>query len=73
MYKVIEFFTDLHDMDHEYHVGDIFPRDGISVSAERIAELSGSENKRNMPLIEEVAEEKKATRKRKTKKEEADA
>lgn len=73
MYKVIESFTDLHDMEHEYHAGDTFPRDGINVSAERIKELSSSENKRKMPLIVEIVEEKKATRKRKAKKEEADA
>ena len=29
MYKVIVYFTDLHDNDHEYHEGDIFPREGI--------------------------------------------
>lgn len=57
MYKVIEYFTDLHDNDHPYHVGDPFPREGIEVTAERIKELSGSNNKRHMPLIEEVAEE----------------
>ena len=58
MYKVIEYFTDLHDKDHEYRVGDLFPRDGITVSEERIRELAGNDNKRKVPLIEEVEEEK---------------
>lgn len=28
MYQVMEYFTDLHDADHEYHPGDIFPPRG---------------------------------------------
>ena len=39
-YKVIEYFTDLQDNDHEYNVGDLFPRDGKEVSEERLTELS---------------------------------
>lgn len=58
MYKVIVYFTDLHDNDHEYHEGDIFPREGIKVADERLAELSGSDNKRGIPLIEKVEERK---------------
>lgn len=57
MYKVIVYFTDLHDNDHEYHEGDIFPREGVKVADERLAELSGSDNKRGIPLIEKVEEE----------------
>ena len=57
MYQVIEYFTDLHDADHEYHPGDIFPREGISVSEERLRELSGSDNKRGMPLIVGIPDE----------------
>lgn len=56
MYKVIEFFTDLHDMDYPYNVGDPFPREGISVTEERLAELSGSNNKRGIPLIKQIEE-----------------
>lgn len=56
MYKVIEYFTDLHDNDHEYHEGDIFPREGIKVTEERLKELSGPDNKRGMPLIEKAEE-----------------
>ena len=57
MYKVIKYFTDLHDNDHPYHVGDEFPRRGIKVTDERLKELSGSENKQGVPLIEAVEEE----------------
>lgn len=63
MYKVIEFFTDLHDQDYPYKVGDTFPRAGIKVTEERIKELLGSNNRRGKPLIEEVKDEaEKATR-----------
>ena len=57
MYQVMEYFTDLHDADHEYHPGDIFPREGISVSEERLRELSGSDNKRGIPLIVKIPDE----------------
>ena len=67
MYRVIEFFTDLHDGDFPYNVGDKFPRDGITVTEERLAELSGSNNKRKMPLIEFVEEPEKPAKKAKKK------
>lgn len=51
MYKVIKHFIDLHDDDHSYEEGDIFPREGITVKPERIAELAGSNNKQKTPLI----------------------
>lgn len=54
MYKVIKHFTDLHDNDHIYNVGDEFPRDGVEVKQERIDELAGSDNKQQTPLIEKV-------------------
>lgn len=55
-YKTIVYFTDLQDKDHPYHVGDPFPRKGLEVSEARIAELSGSQNRRGIPLIEKVPE-----------------
>lgn len=61
MYKVIKFFTDLQDNEHPYNVGDIFPREGVTVTEGRIAELAGSNNKQGQPLIEEV--KKVATKK----------
>lgn len=54
MYKVIKFFTDLQDHDRPYHVGDEFPRKGMTVSENRLAELAGSANKQGVPLIEKV-------------------
>ena len=58
MYKAIEFFTDLHDNNHPYNVGDIFPRSGFSVTAGRLAELAGRNNKRGNPVIQLVEEER---------------
>lgn len=54
MYKVIKFFHDLQDNNHAYNVGDTYPREGAKSTAERIAELSGKENKQGCPLIEKV-------------------
>lgn len=51
-YKVIAIFTDRQDNRWRYNVGDIFPRQGLSVSDERIKELSSDENRRGIPLIE---------------------
>lgn len=53
-YKVISYFTDLQDNEHEYHEGDVFPRGGFSVSDERIAELSSSQNRQHKPLIKKI-------------------
>lgn len=57
MYKVVRYFTDLQDNDHEYNVGDTFPRIGLEVTDERLAELASVENKQGVVLIEKVAEE----------------
>lgn len=57
MYKVIKHFIDLHDNDHSYNEGDIFPREGVDVSEERLKELEGSDNKQHTPLIELVEED----------------
>ena len=61
MYQVIRFFTDLKDNDYAYKVGDTFPREGVEVSEERLAELAGSDNKQGTPLVKKV----RAKRKRK--------
>lgn len=65
-YKVIKHFTDLHDNGYPYGVGDTFPRQGLSVTEGRLAELAGSENRQGMPLIQLVEEKPKAKRARKT-------
>ena len=54
MYKAIKSFSDLQDNRHKYLVGDVFPRKGLSVSKERIAELSTTNNRRGEPMIAEV-------------------
>lgn len=59
MYKVIKYFTDKDDNRHPYKVGDTFPRKGLEVAEERLAELAGSDNLRGEPLIVFVEEEKK--------------
>lgn len=54
MYKVIKYFVDLQDGNRPYNVGDVFPRSGLEVKPERLAELAGSENRRGVPLIKLV-------------------
>ena len=65
MYKVIKSFTDLQDNNYAYSVGDTFPRNGVEVDAERIAELSSDKNRLGVPLIEEIVEKPKRVRKKK--------
>ena len=65
MYKVIKYFTDLQDNNYAYYVGDTFPRNGVEAVAERIAELSSDKNLQGVPLIEEIVEKPKRTRKKK--------
>lgn len=55
MYKVIKHFCDLQDKNYSYNEGDVFPRKGLEVSEERLAELAGSDNKQGRPLIELVS------------------
>ena len=56
MYKVIKHFCDLQDKNHSYNEGDIFPREGLEISEERLAELAGSQNRQRTPLIKAVEE-----------------
>lgn len=51
-YRVIKLFTDLQDNSYKYEVGDRYPHLGYEPTAQRIAELSGSQNKQRTPLIE---------------------
>lgn len=67
-YKVIKYFTDLQDNEHPYNEGDIFPRSGVTVSAERLKELSGSDNRQGVPLIEAVEEAEEKPKKKRAKK-----
>lgn len=63
MFKVLKHFTDLQDNNHAYEAGDIYPREGLQPTAERIAELSGSNNKQGVPLIAPIADKAKPVQK----------
>ena len=65
MYRVIEYFEDLQDNGQPYNVGDVFPKGNKKVTEERLNELSTDKNRRHIPLIEEIAEKPKRTRKKK--------
>lgn len=56
-YKALVYFEDLKDNRHPYHAGDSFPRAGYEPSAERIAELCGTNNKRGKAVIEPMKQE----------------
>lgn len=60
MYRVMVQFADFQDGNYVYNAGDPFPRDGHTVSADRIRELSTEENKLGIPLIEATPKRKKA-------------
>ena len=64
MYKAVKAFRDLKT-NLVYAVGDTFPHNGAEVDAERIAELASDKNRLGVPLIEEIAEKPKRTRKKK--------
>ena len=59
MYKALIRFFDGLDNKHLYNPGDTFPRNGLEVSEERLAKLSGSNNKLGKPVIEFVEAPKK--------------
>lgn len=61
MYRAIEDFADLQDNRYSYKTGDVFPRDGLKVSAERIKELATKKNRRKRPVIKEFADPVKET------------
>lgn len=50
-YIVVKDFSDIQDDRHVYHAGDIFPRMGLEVSEERVAELASRDNRRGEILI----------------------
>lgn len=53
-YKVIKFFMDGQDHNYSYIPGNIYPREGLTPSAERIAELASTKNRLGEILIEPV-------------------
>lgn len=58
MYRVLTYFTDMQDNNHPYTEGKPFPRDGLIVSEARLKELSSTNNRRGIKLIEFVEDEK---------------
>ena len=54
---VYERFKDLEDNNHIYRKGDIYPREGLEPTKERIKELSSKKNKIGEVLIKKVNEE----------------
>lgn len=52
MYVVKVYFEDALDQHYPYNVGDKYPRKGFTASKKRLAELSGTDNARGIPLIE---------------------
>ena len=61
---VLKAFVDLQDNNFVYHVGDEFPRNGAKVSAKRLEELSTNKNRRGIPIIEKIGEDKKEDEKK---------
>lgn len=55
-YRVIKRFVDLKNNNTVYLPGDTYPRAGATVSEARLVELSGTDNKRGIPLIEKIPE-----------------
>lgn len=47
-------WVDLQDNKYEYKQGDIYPREGLEVSEERIKELSTINNKLGEILIQKI-------------------
>lgn len=54
MYFVLSRFADLLDNNRIYEAGDDYPRPGLDVTPERLAELAGSDNRTGRPLIKRV-------------------
>lgn len=64
MYIAAVAFADLLDGKHLYSPGDEFPRQGLTVSDARLAELAGSDNRMGYPLIKAVDAPEKPAKKR---------
>lgn len=55
-YVVIKRFRDGQDKEHEYSIGEAYPRKGTEVTEDRLAALSGEDNNVKAPVIEKVTE-----------------
>ena len=56
MFVVLSEFADLQDDKHVYGIGDVYPREGYTPTAERVDELSTGKNILQKPLIQKVEE-----------------
>lgn len=56
MFLVSKGFIDLQDDNHEYEIGDVYPREGYEPDEERILTLASDKNLQGVPLIKEVKE-----------------
>lgn len=68
MYRALCEFYDLTDGNRRYGAGEDFPRPGLDVSADRLAELSGAGNRLGRPVIEAVEAPARPPGKRRVKK-----
>ena len=53
-YTVLSEFADLQDEKHVYGIGDVYPREGYTPTAERVDELCTAKNLLHKPLIQLV-------------------
>ena len=56
-YVAIRDFADLQDNKRLYRAGEAYPREGLEVSEQRLAELSSSQNKAGFCVIKAVEEQ----------------
>ena len=54
IYRALIRFCDRQDDMFMYEAGETYPRPGLDVTPERIAELAGSDNRMGYPLIKAV-------------------
>lgn len=70
-YEVIRYFKDAQDNGHAYREGDIYPREGHSVSDVRIKDLLSGNNFQKVALIKRVDKDIAFVNKKNVVKEEA--
>ena len=55
-YIVTRYFTDAQDNEHPYREGDIYPREGLTVSDARLKDLLSGNNFQRVPLIKRITD-----------------
>lgn len=69
-YVVTRYFTDAQDNEYAYHEGDIYPREGLTVSEARINDLMSGNNFQRIALIKKVEKVEKPIKKHEKKEDE---